>query len=442
MSDLVGSDIHGSAGSHPASGKTGGSTSATSTEEKCCFRSCKVRGARHIPCRNPDCDKVVHLMCCQAYLFRKHSLPALPGGNVACTKRCYAKAAKELAGGDDVEGARKGGWDSDRKGDEGRTSIRILLDWWMTEGNYARFCGKHNDGKKKKEFCESLAKTMTQETSTARDWKNVWNKISHVEKKWCDAHNFATSETGAGIQARDGVASFEEAVKKKCPYYYDLLEIMGDRASSQPMCTNYDDDNDEDSVLSLSDVSDRSNAVSVAAASNRRTSVGSSNTTRSVAPSPAVIVVADGSTRKRKSSPGDNSSSNKKKTKRNNVGSMSSSKRSNSVLMDDKAVNALLSSNKAAEDRMLEMTRHNKVMEQLEEKKQQFEEKKQQFEEKKLKSLSWKGKNDELEYKMNLLRKYREIKTNFHWSDEKIAQFYPDMQQVMEHGDDSSEDHS
>eukprot|EP00980_Cylindrotheca_fusiformis_P022064 scaffold8960_cov91-Cylindrotheca_fusiformis.AAC.4 len=390
MSDPGGSDKDngGPDGSQPASQ----TAVSTTTEEKCCYRSCKVRGARLLPCRGPGCDKVVHLICYQAYLLRKFSLPALPGGNAACTKKCLQKAAKELAGGDVVEGSRRGNWDNDQKEDDGRTSMKILLDWWMTEGNYAKFCGKHNDGTKKTAYCASLAETMTRETLSKRDAKNVSNKIQHIERKWREAHNFATSETGAGIQARDGVSSFQEIVKKKCPYYYDLLEIMGDRASSQPQCTNYDDDDNEDGVLSLSDVSDQSNAVSMAATS-RRPSVSSTNT--SIDP------------RKRKASPrGDaaTTSNHKTKTKRNS-GSISPK---NGVLLDDKAVNALVYSNKAAEDRMEEFARHNKAMERLEENKQRLEEKK-------LKSLSWKGKNDELEYKMNLLRKYKEIKTHFGW---------------------------
>eukprot|EP00980_Cylindrotheca_fusiformis_P013889 scaffold3603_cov69-Cylindrotheca_fusiformis.AAC.1 len=112
---------------------------------------------------------------------------------------------------------------------------------------------------------------------------------------------------------------------------------------------------------------------------------------------------------KRKASPrGDAATTSNHKTKmKRNSGSTK-----NGVLLDDKAVNALVYSNKAAEqDRMVEFARHNKAMERL-------------------------------EYKMNLLRKYKEIKTHFGWSDEKISQFYPDMQQVMEHGDDSSDDHS
>jgi hypothetical protein len=28
----------------------------------------------------------------------------------------------------------------------------------------------------------------------------------------------------------------------KCPYYFDLMDVMADRASSKPKCTSYDSD--------------------------------------------------------------------------------------------------------------------------------------------------------------------------------------------------------
>ena len=54
-------------------------------------------------------------MCSQGILLKKHKLDELPGGRVACTKRCYEKAQKEAAGGgEEVDGGgRKGNWDCD-----------------------------------------------------------------------------------------------------------------------------------------------------------------------------------------------------------------------------------------------------------------------------------------------------------------------------------------
>lgn len=240
--------------------------------EKCSYRSCKVKGAEKEACAASDCSKLCHVMCFQGLLLNKQNLPPLPGGRVVCTKKCYAKAQKELSGGgEDQEGGRQGKWDSDGKNgpEDTHTSMRILLDWWTTEGNYSKFCGKHNDGIKKKEFAASLATKMTEETSTKRDSKNVLNKIQHIEKKWREAHNFATSETGAGILESDGAASFEELVKGKCPYYYDLLEVMQDRASTAPKITNYEEDEAEVGSLSSMGADDVTATASVAASGRK-----------------------------------------------------------------------------------------------------------------------------------------------------------------------------
>jgi hypothetical protein len=86
---------------------------------------------------------------------------------------------------------------------------------------------------KKKEFAESLARKMSDETNTRRDAKNVLNKIHHIERKWREAHNWANA-TGAGIKETDGESSFEEIVRKRCPYYFDLLDVMVDEPLPLP----------------------------------------------------------------------------------------------------------------------------------------------------------------------------------------------------------------
>jgi hypothetical protein len=113
-------------------------------DDRCGFRSCKVKGAQQHKCAASDCQKLCHLMCYQGLLLVKMNLQPLAAGMIACTKKCYIKAQKELSGGgEDLEGGRFGKWDSDGKNgpDDPNTSIRILLDWWTTEGNYSKFCG-------------------------------------------------------------------------------------------------------------------------------------------------------------------------------------------------------------------------------------------------------------------------------------------------------------
>jgi hypothetical protein len=224
------------------------------TSHKCSLRSCRIRGAELHVCAASDCKKTAHYGCYQAYVLAKHSeLQSLPELHVACTKKCHIKAARELisVNAQDDEGGRKGGWDTDGKESpsDPKTSIKILLDWWMEEGNYIRFCGKQNDGVKK--FCNMLADRMTKETTSTRYGKNVLNKIQHIERSFREAHSFAESETGAGLLANDGEETFENVVKKKCPFYYNLKEVMIDCASTRSKAISYDldysdDDDDND----------------------------------------------------------------------------------------------------------------------------------------------------------------------------------------------------
>jgi hypothetical protein len=393
--------------------------------EKCTFRSCKVVGAELVVCAASGCEKKVHMMCYQGLILQKfENLAALPPGKVACTKKCHTKALKEASGGGDGAdgGGRRGNWDCDGLNgpDDPKTSVKILLDWWMTEGNYNRFCGKNNQGLKKIQFCNQLAEVMSRETKTKRDGKNVLNKIQHIEKTFKEAHTFATSETGAGIRDQDE-GTFKDAVKKKCPYYYDLLEVMSDRASSKPKATSYEDDaldsdldrepgeeeepGEEsggatgDIISGLSDMSDDEEDVAEKSVADK--SVGTKRTAGTA------LTAATTSS---------------KKTRRSN-------KKKSSPIMDDDAIAALTQASKASEAKMHELVRHHQFLENLEERKIKLHEKK---EERESNSDKWKGKTGELEYKMKLLERYKELKETYHWDDAQIIAFCPDMKQIVE----------
>ena len=326
------------------------------------------------------------------FLLKKHEeLVHLPNGRVACTKKHHIKASKELArGGEEADGGgRKGNWDCDGKNgpDDPHTSVQILIDWWSTEGNYSQFCGKHNNGIKKIQFCARLAQKMSNETTSTRDAKNVLSKIQHIERTFKDAHQFATSETGAGLQENDS-GSFEEAVKKKCLYYYDILEVMSDRASSKPKATSYDLE-DED-ILGRQDDDDVSDISETEKSTITKRTAGTTATTSS------------------------------KKAKR-------SSYKKNTALLNEDAIEALAKASKTSEAKMMELKRHHEFLERLEERKLELEQKREERE-----SNSWKGKSDELDYKMQLLRRYNELKLEHEWSDEQIISFYPDMKQIVQ----------
>jgi hypothetical protein len=122
----------------------------------------------------------------------------------------------------------------------------------LEEGNYAnKWRGKDSKGRTKKQVAGELASLMNAaKVRVKRDDKQVMNKISHIEKSFRCAHDFANTETGQGLKENDP-AAFDEAVKGKCIFYFDLLAIFGDRASATPKALssgNLDTSEDEVSV--------------------------------------------------------------------------------------------------------------------------------------------------------------------------------------------------
>ncbi|KAL3914714.1 MAG: hypothetical protein SGILL_005990, partial [Bacillariaceae sp.] len=118
--------------------------------------------------------------------------------------------------------------------------MQILMNWWTdtTAANYDRYRGKNNNGMTKIQLANVLAEKMKKETlSTDRNGSQVVEQIRSIEIKWKAAHKFAESETGAGIKA-DNPDSFEEAVRRKCKYYFEIKEVMIHRASVTPLAVS------------------------------------------------------------------------------------------------------------------------------------------------------------------------------------------------------------
>jgi hypothetical protein len=94
------------------------------------------------------------------------------------------------------------------------------------DGNYATYRGKDNEGKTKKAFAEELAKKMAEETTSQhRTAAQVQSKIDSTATQWRAAHEWAQA-TGAGLKERDlqeNTTTFDDAVKKRCPHYFLLL---------------------------------------------------------------------------------------------------------------------------------------------------------------------------------------------------------------------------
>jgi len=96
--------------------------------------------------------------------------------------------------------------------------------------------------KPKKAFADELAKKMAEETTSQhRTAAQFQSKVDSTATQWCAAHEWAQA-TGAGLKERDiqenTTTTFDDAVKKGCPHYFLLLDIMKDRTSTRPLATS------------------------------------------------------------------------------------------------------------------------------------------------------------------------------------------------------------
>ena len=357
---------------------------------KCDIRLCRCLVIQKFKCSK--CGRACHWACYNGIVLAvkdKAPLVALPEGLIACTKKCYAIAAK------DSNGSQRGDWKNDGKPDTPHlTSIKLLLDWWLEHPKYEIFCGKHNDGVKKITVCKGLAKDMRElTTSTQRTGENVQSKIAHMESDFRKTHEWSTGETGAGILEKDGELTWKDALTNMFEYYFDLLPIMGDRASSQPKFTNSnpaDLDADPDEEASFHPC-DNAETESVAGSD-----------------SGSVVVVAAAAADK---------PANKKTRNRGGI-------RGPSPLMDAKTVEMFESASMTSEGKLAEMERHNAAVESNNAALLLIAQSKARAE-------GMKNKYDYVKGRVALVAQYKELKDQG-LSNNQIVAFIPHLKDVVD----------
>ena len=171
-----------------------------------------------------ECKKrYIHVDCF------KHSLRIFGDeeyeGNVVCGKRCYSKTKKPKPKKKD---GKRPFWHSDGPTPD-VNSLIILIDWLTTGNNYSQWKGGdfHSGITKMTLAGIILTEIKDKGITTTRTSKDVLQKISNMEHLYKQATDFLDG-TGAGITCEQ---SLQEAVKKICPYYYELAPIMSDGPS-------------------------------------------------------------------------------------------------------------------------------------------------------------------------------------------------------------------
>jgi hypothetical protein len=388
---------------------------------KCDIRGCRSSSAPLFGCSFPSCTKQVHDVCYRVVIEMKHNLDGLVGTTGSggeelrvCTKKCYMALQRAMSGSE-----QRILWTRD--GRNGPTdpvnSMSVLIDWLATDGNFSRFRG-NNGGETKLAICQEIADLMKEKGIVAeRTGKLILDKIAVIEKSFKVAHDWINQQ-GQGMLASN--EQFEQAVTKRCPYYYELEQIMGDRVTAKncALGTNADlQSSEQDGKRNNSSDDEENNDYDDAEAEegdeegnagdssanedkvddeNKSTPAASTRSRSSV-----LFSMQKGTRRSRGLSPGVSSSSSKK------------SKNSPHIPVLQILADANLIALMQAIKRDLLQNRQDK----------------------------WSNKTQEMEYKMKCIKNAAKLK-KLGWSNSKVLKSFPDFAPFLSSDDQSNSDGS
>ena len=120
---------------------------------KCVRRGFKKLDCQVFMCAALDCQRVIHESFYMVVTQSNRDMDLLPPGVVVCKKRCCKKYLKGIEKQEIFqEGVIDIPWDRDRRLGESdpNTSMTVLLKWWMSEGNYAKYRGTNTNSETQK----------------------------------------------------------------------------------------------------------------------------------------------------------------------------------------------------------------------------------------------------------------------------------------------------
>jgi hypothetical protein len=179
--------------------------------KNCNWKQCGIVTSEELqPCPVASCKKQMHPTCMECFAEKGFSKNWFNYetiiDTIVCSKTCYNKHVK-----------RKPTWSNDGGNgmDDPNTSEKILLHWLLVGDNYSnKWHGKDSKGRMKKQVAAELALMMNAaKVRVTHDEKQVMNKIAHIKKSFCCAHDdWANTETGQGLKENDPRA-FDDAVR-------------------------------------------------------------------------------------------------------------------------------------------------------------------------------------------------------------------------------------